>query len=89
VIQTLVYGSMISGMCIMTAHLPNLVLVGLFETELALSLSYYRLVQAAVALPGHVHRHAVVGAALLQDPWRGPPAAALRRCRSSTPRSRK
>lgn len=41
VIQTLVYGSMISGMCIMTAHLPNLVLVGLFETELALSLSYF------------------------------------------------
>ena len=40
VIQTLVYGSMISGMCIMTAHLPNLVLVGLFETELAINLSY-------------------------------------------------
>ena len=40
VIQTLVYGSMISGMCIMTAHLPNLVLVGLFESELALNLSY-------------------------------------------------
>jgi len=41
VIQTLVYGSMISGMCIMTAHLPNLVLVGLFESELALNLSYF------------------------------------------------
>lgn len=41
VIQTLVYGSMISGMAIMTAHLPNLVLVGLFESELALSLSYF------------------------------------------------
>lgn len=40
VIQTLVYGSMISGMCIMTAHLPNLVLVGLFESELGLHLSY-------------------------------------------------
>ena len=40
VIQTLVYGSMISGMMIMTAHLPNLVLVGLFETELALNISY-------------------------------------------------
>ena len=40
VIQTLVYGSMISGMCIMTAHLPNLVLVGLFESELALKISY-------------------------------------------------
>ena len=41
VIQTLVYGSMISGMAIMTAHLPNLVLVGLFESELALTLSYF------------------------------------------------
>ena len=41
VIQTLVYGSMISGMCILTAHLPNLVLVGLFESELALNLSYF------------------------------------------------
>jgi len=40
VIQTLVYGSMISGMMIMTAHLPNMVLVGLFETELALNISY-------------------------------------------------
>lgn len=41
VIQTLVYGSMISGMCIMTAHLPNLILVGLFETELTYHLSYF------------------------------------------------
>ncbi len=41
VIQTLVYGSMISGMCIMTAHLPNLILVGLFDTELGYSLSYF------------------------------------------------
>ena len=41
VIQTLVYGSMISGMCIMTAHLPNLVLVGLFQSELGLNLSYF------------------------------------------------
>ncbi|MCL5059123.1 MAG: anion permease [Candidatus Thermoplasmatota archaeon] len=41
VVQTLVYGSMISGMAIMTAHLPNLVLVGLFESELALNLSYF------------------------------------------------
>lgn len=40
VIQTLVYGSMISGMCILTAHLPNLVLVGLFEKQLGLRLSY-------------------------------------------------
>ena len=30
VIQTLVYGSMITGMFIMTAHLPNLILVELF-----------------------------------------------------------
>lgn len=30
VIQSLVYGSMISGMFIMTAHLPNMILVGIF-----------------------------------------------------------
>lgn len=41
VIQSLVYGSMISGMCIMTAHLPNLVLVGLFQSELSLNISYF------------------------------------------------
>jgi sodium-dependent dicarboxylate transporter 2/3/5 len=40
VIQTLVYGSMISGMCIITAHLPNLVIVGLFEKQLGLRISY-------------------------------------------------
>lgn len=40
VIQTLVYGSMICGLCIMTAHLPNLVLVGLFESQLKLQISY-------------------------------------------------
>ena len=40
VIQTLVYGSMISGMCILTAHLPNLVIVGLFDKQLNLKLSY-------------------------------------------------
>ncbi|MES2071602.1 MAG: DASS family sodium-coupled anion symporter [Pseudomonadota bacterium] len=40
VIQTLVYGSMISGMCILTAHLPNLVLSGLFHSELKLDISY-------------------------------------------------
>ncbi|WP_394780332.1 SLC13 family permease [Undibacterium sp.] len=40
VIQTLVYGSMISGMCILTAHLPNLVLSGLFSSELKLNISY-------------------------------------------------
>jgi anion transporter len=40
-IQSLVYASMISGMCIMTAHLPNLVLVGLFDKNLNLHLSYF------------------------------------------------
>jgi anion transporter len=40
VIQTLVYGSMIAGMCILTAHLPNLVIVSLFEKQLKLQLSY-------------------------------------------------
>ena len=41
VIQSLVYGSMISGMCIMTAHLPNLVIVGLLEKNLNLHISYF------------------------------------------------
>lgn len=41
VIQALVYGSMIAGMCIMTSHLPNLVLVGLFQKQLNLNLSYF------------------------------------------------
>jgi solute carrier family 13 (sodium-dependent dicarboxylate transporter), member 2/3/5 len=40
VIQTLVYGSMISGMCILTAHLPNLVITGLFEKNLGVRISY-------------------------------------------------
>ncbi len=40
VIQSLVYGSMISGMCILTAHLPNLVIVGLLQKQLGLHLSY-------------------------------------------------
>ncbi len=40
VIQTLVYGSMISGMCILTAHLPNYIIVGLFEKQLKLQISY-------------------------------------------------
>lgn len=42
VIQTLVYGSMISGMCIMTAHLPNLVIIGLLEKNLGLQISYFQ-----------------------------------------------
>ncbi|MCC7017214.1 MAG: anion permease [Rhodospirillales bacterium] len=41
VIQSIVYASMISGMCLMTAHLPNLILVGLFEKELNISISYF------------------------------------------------
>ncbi len=40
-IQVLVYGSMISGMCILTSHLPNLVLVGLFSKELHIDISYF------------------------------------------------
>lgn len=40
VIQTLVYGSMISGMCILTAHLPNMVVSGLLEKQLGLRISY-------------------------------------------------
>lgn len=39
-IQVLVYGSMISGMCILTSHLPNLVLVGLFNKDLGIEISY-------------------------------------------------
>ena len=41
VIQTLVYGSMISGMCIITAHLPNYILVGLFDKQLNIKISYF------------------------------------------------
>lgn len=41
VIQSMVYASMISGMCLMTAHLPNLILVGLFEKELKISITYF------------------------------------------------
>lgn len=41
VIQALVYGSMIGGMCILTSHLPNLVLVGLFQKEMNLNISYF------------------------------------------------
>ncbi|EHP38023.1 DASS family Na(+)/divalent anion symporter [Cupriavidus basilensis OR16] len=40
VIQSLVYGSMISGMCILTAHLPNMVIVGLLQKNLGLHISY-------------------------------------------------
>ena len=41
-IQAMVYGSMITGMCIMTAHLPNLILVGLFDSKLHLQISYFQ-----------------------------------------------
>jgi solute carrier family 13 (sodium-dependent dicarboxylate transporter), member 2/3/5 len=41
VIQTLVYGSMISGMCILTAHLPNYILVNLFAKDLGVTISYF------------------------------------------------
>ncbi|WP_035051993.1 SLC13 family permease [Andreprevotia chitinilytica] len=40
VIQTLVYGSMISGMCVLTAHLPNMVIVGLLQKKLGLHISW-------------------------------------------------
>ena len=40
VIQTLVYGSMISGMCILTAHLPNVVITALIEKQLGWRISY-------------------------------------------------
>lgn len=39
-IQTLVYGSMISGMCILTAHLPNMVIAGLLQRQLGIHISY-------------------------------------------------
>jgi anion transporter len=39
-IQAMVYAAMISGMCIMTAHLPNLILVGLFQQKLNIHISY-------------------------------------------------
>ncbi|WP_339385915.1 SLC13 family permease [Burkholderia sp. Ac-20379] len=41
VIQTIVYGAMISGMCILTAHLPNMVVSGLLEKELGIRISYF------------------------------------------------
>ena len=41
VIQSLVYGAMISGMCILTAHLPNMVVSGLLEKQLGIRISYF------------------------------------------------
>ena len=40
-IQGMVYASMIAGMCIMTAHLPNFILIGLFQSKLNLQISYF------------------------------------------------
>lgn len=40
VIQSLVYGSMICGMFIMTAHLPNMILVGIFDKGGFTNLNY-------------------------------------------------
>jgi anion transporter len=40
-IQGMVYASMIAGMCIMTAHLPNYIIVGLFQSKLDLHISYF------------------------------------------------
>ena len=40
-IQGMVYASMIAGMCILTAHLPNYIIVGLFQSKLNLHISYF------------------------------------------------
>lgn len=40
VIQSLVYGSMICGMFIMTAHLPNMIMVGIFDKAGFSNLNY-------------------------------------------------
>ncbi len=40
VIQSIVYGAMISGIFIMTAHVPNLIVVGLLSSQLNLTVSY-------------------------------------------------
>lgn len=40
VIQAIVYGAMISGIFIMTAHVPNLIVVGLLSSQLDLTVSY-------------------------------------------------
>jgi anion transporter len=40
VIQSIVYGAMISGIMIMTAHVPNLIVVGLLNSQLNISVSY-------------------------------------------------
>ena len=40
VIQSLVYGTMICGVFIMTAHLPNMIMIGIFETNGFSNLGY-------------------------------------------------
>lgn len=40
VIQSIVYGAMISGIMIMTAHVPNLIIVGLLNSQYNISVSY-------------------------------------------------
>lgn len=42
VIQSIVYGAMISGICILTAHVPNLIVVGLLDTQLQMKISYFQ-----------------------------------------------
>jgi anion transporter len=42
VIQTMVYGSLIAGMCILPAHLPNLIIVGLLESQLKIKITYFQ-----------------------------------------------
>lgn len=37
----MVYGSMICGMSLLTAHLPNLVIVGLFQSQLKINISFF------------------------------------------------
>lgn len=42
VILSLVYASMVTGLPIMTAHLPNLINVGLFAKELGIQITYFQ-----------------------------------------------
>jgi anion transporter len=42
VIQSLVYGTMIGGVFIMTAHLPNMIMVGIFENSAFKNLGYFQ-----------------------------------------------
>lgn len=40
VISSLVYASMVGGIIILTAHMPNVIMVGLFEKQLKISISW-------------------------------------------------